>query len=102
VTAAVVQAGARLDQTVSLRISCLACAIQRQDEPHFIVIDDGGVHWIVEGTRDEDVTDPVVIAKRDAAAAWVATVNPSDEVQGTWAHLLASESVRAVGVSWKP
>jgi type III restriction enzyme len=88
-----VRAWVRIDETVPLRITYLAGAIQRQYEPDFIVIDDAGVHWIVEGKRDSEMTSPVVVAKRDAAAAWVKTVNGSDEVHETWAYLLASESV---------
>jgi type III restriction enzyme len=39
------------------------------------------------------MTDPVVIAKRDAARDWVNTVNASADVHQKWAYLLASESV---------
>lgn len=46
------------------------------------------------------MTSPIVIAKRDAAAAWVNTVNASDEVHETWAYLLASESVCSAASSW--
>ena len=50
--------------------------------------------------RDDEMTDPVVLAKRDAAAAWVKTVNTSDDVQETWAYLLASESVIKNAANW--
>ena len=90
-----------LDETVPLRITYLSGAVQRQYEPDFIVIDDAGVHWIVEGKRDVDMASPVVIAKREAAAAWVKTVNGSDEVHETWAYLLASESVCSAATSWE-
>jgi protein gp37 len=96
-----VKAWVRIDETVPLRITYLAGAIQRQYEPDFIVIDDAGVHWIVEGKRDVEMASPVVIAKRDAAAAWVKTVNGSDEVHETWAYLLASESVCSAATSWE-
>ena len=98
---AAVRAWVRIDETVPLRISYLSGAIQRQYEPDFIVIDDAGVHWIVEGKRDSEMTSPVVVAKRDAAAAWVKTVNGSDEVHETWAYLLASESVCSAAGSWE-
>jgi len=65
------------------------------------VIDNSGVHWIVEGKRDTEMTSPIVIANRDAAAAWVNTVNGSDEVHETWASLLASESVCSAAGSWE-
>ena len=96
-----VRAWVRIDETVPLRITYLAGAVQRQYEPDFIVIDDAGVHWIVEGKRDSEMGSPVVVAKRDAAAAWVKTVNGSDEVHETWAYLLASESVCAAASSWE-
>jgi type III restriction enzyme len=96
-----VRAWVRIDATVPLRITYLAGAVQRQYEPDFIVIDDAGVHWIVEGKRDGEMTSPAVIAKRDAAAAWVKTVNGSDEVHKTWAYLLASESVCSAATSWE-
>lgn len=95
-----VKAWVRIDDTVPLRIAYFSGAIQRQYEPDFIVIDEDNVHWIVEGKRDSDMTDPVVIAKRDAAAVWVATVNASDEVHETWAYLLASEAVCEAASSW--
>ena len=96
-----VSAWVRIDETVPLRISYLAGAVQRQYEPDFIVIDDAGMHWIVEGKRDGEMTSPIVIAKRDAAAAWVTTVNGSDEVHEIWAYLLASESVCSAASSWE-
>jgi len=96
-----VSAWVRIDETVPLRITYLAGAVQRQYEPDFIVIDDAGVHWIVEGKRDSEMGSTVVVAKRDAAAAWVKTVNGSDEVHETWAYLLASESVCAAASSWE-
>lgn len=87
-------------ETVPLRITYLSGAVQRQYEADFIVIDADGVHWIVEGKRDSEMTSPIVIAKRDAAPAWVNTVNASDEVHKTWAYLLASESVCSAASSW--
>lgn len=96
-----VKAWVRIDETVPLRITYLAGAVQRQYVPDFIVIDDAGVHWIVEGKRDTEMTSPIVIAKCDAAAAWVKTVNASDEVHETWAYLLASESVCAAASAWE-
>lgn len=42
----------------------------------------------------------VVLAKRDAAAAWVKTVNTSGDVQDTWGYLLASEAVIKDAANW--
>ncbi|MDE9364698.1 DEAD/DEAH box helicase family protein [Luteipulveratus sp. YIM 133132] len=95
-----VRAWVRIDETVPLRITYLMGAVQRVYEPDFIVIDDSGVHWVVEGKRDSEMTSPVVQAKRDAAAEWVQTVNASDEVHETWAYVLASESVCAAATTW--
>jgi len=90
----------RIDESVPLRISYLLGAIQREYEPDFIVIDESDVHWIVEGKSDVDMTSQVVIAKRDAANAWVRTVNASREVSQRWGYVLASETVIGSATSW--
>jgi type III restriction enzyme len=90
----------RIDDTVPLRISYLMGAIQREYEPDFIVIDEADVHWVVEGKSDSEMTSQVVLAKRDAAIAWVTTVNASQNVPQRWGYLLASESVIAAASSW--
>ena len=90
----------RIDNTVPLRISYLIGAIQREYEPDFIVIDSNDVHWIVEGKRNDEMNHPLVIAKRDAATAWVSTVNASANVSQQWGYLLASESVIGSASSW--
>jgi type III restriction enzyme len=95
-----VKAWVRLDQTVPLRISYLVGAIQRQYEPDFLVIDDHDTYWIVEGKADTEMNNPVVVAKREAARAWVSTVNASGSVHDKWAYLLASESVIANASTW--
>ncbi|MBU3689098.1 MAG: hypothetical protein B7C54_05730 [Acidimicrobiales bacterium mtb01] len=95
-----VKAWVRIDQSVPLRITYLMGAIQREYEPDFIVIDDQGVHWIVEGKSDAEMASPVVQAKRDAARAWVATVNASANVAQKWGYILASESVIASAANW--
>ena len=46
------------------------------------------------------MTDPVVLAKRDAAAEWVGTVNSHDDVHDTWVYLLASETVVKNSGTW--
>ena len=99
-TSAGVTAWVRIDQTVPLRIAYFVGAITKQYEPDFIVIDDAGTHWIVEGKSDAEVANPVVLAKRDAAREWVSTVNGSPVVSQRWGYLLASESVIAAASSW--
>ncbi|MGW4196654.1 DEAD/DEAH box helicase [Streptomyces sp. NPDC005004] len=95
-----VSAWVRINETVPIRITYLVGAIQRQYEPDFIVIDNEGVYWLVEGKADTEMTNPIVAAKRDAARAWVSTVNSSQEVQETWGYILASESVIASASTW--
>jgi type III restriction enzyme len=90
----------RIDDTVPLRISYLMGAIQREYEPDFIIIDDADIHWIVEGKSDAEMTSQVVLAKRDAAIAWVTAVNASQNVSQRWGYLLASESIIASASSW--
>ncbi|CAB4572698.1 MAG: hypothetical protein F2534_12850 [Actinobacteria bacterium] len=99
-TTAGVRAWVRIDDSVPLRITYLIGAIQREYEPDFIVIDDQGTHWIVEGKRDDEMNSTVVLAKRDAAVAWVTAVNSSPNVQQRWGYVLASESVTAAAASW--
>ncbi|KNX38626.1 DEAD/DEAH box helicase [Luteipulveratus halotolerans] len=95
-----VRAWLRVDETVPLRISYQLGAVTKSYEPDLIVIDHAGVHWVVEGKRDSEMTSPVVQAKSAAAAEWVGTVNASDEVHETWAYVLASESVCAAAQTW--
>ncbi len=95
-----VKAWVRINETVPLRITYLLGAIQREYEPDFLVIDDQNTYWIVEGKANVEMTNPIVLAKRDAARAWVATVNASNTVHDKWAYLLASESVIANASTW--
>ncbi len=95
-----VKAWVRINQTVPLRINYLVGAIQREYEPDFLVIDDQNTYWIVEGKADSEMSNPIVLAKQEAARIWVATVNASDSVHDKWAYLLASESVTANATSW--
>lgn len=95
-----IKAWVRINQTVPLRITYLQGAIQREYEPDFIVIDDQGVYWIVEGKSDTEMTNPIVMAKAEAARAWVSAVNASAAVQQKWGYILASESVIAAAGTW--
>lgn len=95
-----IKAWARINETVPLRITYLQGAIQRDYEPDFIVIDDDGTHWIVEGKADSEMTNPTVLAKADAAKAWIAAVNASPSVQQQWGYLLAGETAIAAAGSW--
>jgi type III restriction enzyme len=99
-TTAGIKTWVRIDNSVPLRITYLIGAIQREYEPDFIVIDDADIHWIIEGKRDDEMTSQVVLAKRDAAIAWVNAVNASPNVTQRWGYVLASESVIASASSW--
>ena len=100
-TASNVKAWIRVDTTVPLRINYLVGAVQREYIPDFIVIDDQGTHWIVEGKADTEMTSTVVLAKADAARAWVTTVNNSSVVTQKWGYILSSEAVVASSTSWQ-
>ena len=99
-TSAGVKAWVRIDHSVPLRITYLTGAIQRDYEPDFIVIDTNDVHWIVEGKSDTEMSSPTVIAKRDAAQAWVSTVNASANVTQKWGYILANETVISAAGTW--
>jgi type III restriction enzyme len=96
-----VKAWVRIDETVPLRINYLLGAIQKTYEPDFIVIDDQGAHWVIEGKADTEMTSQTVIAKREAAQAWVNTVNADSNVHQKWGYILASESVIAAASTWQ-
>ena len=95
-----IRAWVRLTRKVPLAIAYLSGAGTRTYYPDFIVIDEPGTYWIVEGKRDDEMRDDVVLAKRDTAAAWVKTVNTSGDVQDTWGYLLASEAVIKDAANW--
>ena len=96
-----VKAWIRVDNTVPLRINYLTGAVQREYMPDFIVIDEQGTNWIVEGKADTEMSNPIVIAKADAAKAWVTAVNSSAVVTQKWGYLIASESVIAAANNWQ-
>ncbi len=95
-----VKAWQRITNTVPLTIPYRAGATDRQYTPDFIVIADDGVHWIVEGKADGEMTDPVVLSKRDAAKQWVDAVNADPNIPTQWAYLLLSESVIKNAPTW--
>lgn len=96
-----VKAWIRVDNTVPLRITYLIGAIQREYMPDFIVMDDQGTNWIVEGKADTEMASATVLAKADAAKAWVATVNSSPVVTQKWGYILSSEAVIANSNTWQ-
>lgn len=96
-----VKAWVRVDHTVPLRINYLSGAVQREYMPDFIVIDDNDVHWILEGKADSEMTNPLVLAKADAADNWVRAVNANTVVSQRWGYMLCSENVISASTSWQ-
>ena len=95
-----VKAWQRITSAVPLSVPYRHGARDRQYTPDFIVIDDRDVRWIVEGKADGQMTDPVVIAKRDAAKQWVDAVNVDANVPSQWAYLLLPEAVIKNAPNW--
>ena len=62
----------------SLRI-CSSGAATRTYIPDFIAIDMAGVHWVIEGKADSETSAVTVLARRDAAAAWIDAVKSSGQ-----------------------
>ena len=98
--AAGIAAWVRVESDVPLAISYSTGAATRFYHPDFIVVDDEGTHYIVEGKRDSEMTEPTVLAKRDAAANWVSTVNASTSVSVKWAYVLSSETAIGSASDW--
>ncbi len=95
-----VKAWQRITTTFPLTIPYRLGANDRQYTPDFVVITSDGTYWIVEGKADGEMTDPVVIAKRDAAKQWIDAVNTDPNVPTQWAYLLVSESVIKNAPTW--
>ena len=99
-SSAQVSAWARITNDVPLAISYSTGAATRTYIPDFIVLDGEGTHWVVEGKADGEMTDAIVLAKRDAAVAWVNTVNTSGKCPNKWGYVLASESAIGNASGW--
>lgn len=68
--------------------------------PDFIVIDDRGVHWLVEAKSDSAAEDDAKVARKAVAAnEWAAAVRDA-RVYGEWRYLLVTESQIAAASSW--
>lgn len=91
----------RVAGDVPLHIAYTHGAANREYNPDFIVVDDAGCCWVVEGKSDREMTDDLVLAKRDAAVEWVGAVNGSDAVQQRWGYVLASETAIGNASDWR-
>jgi type III restriction enzyme len=96
-----VAAWARVTSDVPLSISYTTGAAQRNYIPDFIVIDEQAVHWVVEGKADGEMSDVIVLAKRDAAVEWVDAVKTSGKATVAWGYVLASESAIGNANDWR-
>ncbi len=95
-----IKAWARIDGDMPLTIPYFVGAIQHKYIPDFIVLDDQGGWWIVEGKADDQMAASDVLAKAAAAKEWVAAVNASENVHAHWGYLLASETAVKAAQSW--
>ena len=95
-----VEAWLRIEDDVPLQIEYKQGSLSRLYRPDLVVIDMEGDFWMVEGKADKDLTDPNVLAKREAAHAWVASVNSAANINQKWGYLLASETVIGGASSW--
>lgn len=69
--------------------------------PDFILIDDTGDHWLIEGKSDDRANDAEVLLKRDAGFEWTRFVNDSGDAPATWHYLFATETaIRQAGGTW--
>lgn len=69
--------------------------------PDLIVIDNAGVHWVVEVKMDKEVSSADVQGKREAAKRWANHVTADPEVGAEWRYLLVSESdIKTAKDSW--
>jgi len=68
--------------------------------PDFIVIDERGVHWLVEAKADSAAEDDAKVARKAAAAEeWAAAVRAA-RIFGEWRYLLVTESQIADAPTW--
>jgi len=61
--------------------------------PDFIVVETGGMHWVVEAKMDKELASADVAGKAEAARRWVNHVN-ADKTTGasSWRYLLVGEA----------
>jgi type III restriction enzyme len=96
-----VRAWTRVMPDVPLRIAYKTGAVTRSYVPDFLVLDAQGVTWVVEGKADSEMTDPVVLAKADAAGEWTRAVNASPVIASQWAYVLLSETTVKAATDWR-
>lgn len=95
-----VRAWVRIDNEVPIRIPYFIGPIQRTYVPDFLVLDDAGGWWVVEGKADDDLATNEVQLKAEAARQWAGAVNASGVVHAHWGYILASEAAIAGASTW--
>ena len=76
-------------------------AENRNYNPDFIVIQDKGLHEVVEVKMDREMTSEAVLEKRKAAKRWANHVSADKKVKDKWGYLLVSETdVKSANGSW--
>jgi type III restriction enzyme len=90
----------RITTDVPLAIAYSTGATTRSYIPDFVVIDTEGTHWVVEAKADSEMSDVIVLAKRDAAVAWVNVVNASGTCPDKWGYVLTAESAIGNAPDW--
>ncbi|WP_040694339.1 DEAD/DEAH box helicase [Nocardia vinacea] len=68
--------------------------------PDFVVLDTGGVFWVVEGKSDGAARDIDVIDKKKAAEEWARFVR-DDGRFGTWRYVFATETHIRQAKTWE-
>ncbi|MFD2466285.1 hypothetical protein [Amycolatopsis silviterrae] len=68
--------------------------------PDFIVIDNKGFYWVIEGKSDREARDSEVLEKKRAAEEWAQFVR--DEAQfGTWRYMFVTETHLKSASTWE-
>ncbi len=91
----------RVEEDVPLRINYRRGSSASTYRPDFIAVDRDGTHWILEGKANDEMTDELVLAKREGATEWVRKVNASTSVQSKWGYVLASEDIVGSAGDWR-
>jgi type III restriction enzyme len=64
----------------------------RNYNPDFIVVQETGLHDVVEVKMDREMTSEAVLEKREAARRWANHVSADPQVKDRWDYLLLSET----------
>ena len=73
----------------------------REYNPDFIVMEEGGAHWVLEVKMDKEMLTGEVKTKKEAAQRWANHVSADSKVKTKWGYLLVSETfVKAAKGSW--